>query len=142
MITRRKAAIRLAASTIAAALPWRGSARAAEAEDTVVFAGYGGTLEQFFRDRIVPPFEKATGIKLQLVIGTALSNYAKVVAARSNPEIDVYWSNELTHAAGKQQGLYARLDPSIVTNLPDVIDIARDPDNIGVASYLLATGID
>jgi len=142
MITGRRTAIRLAASAIAASLPWRGSPRAAEAEDAVVFAGYGGTLEQFFRSRIIPPFEKATGIKLQLVIGTALSNYAKVVAARSNPEIDVYWSNELTHAAGKQQGLYARLDPSIATNLPDVIDIARDPDNIGVASYLLATGIE
>lgn len=142
MTQTRGFAARLAALAAAVCLCWSGAALAADAEDTVVFAGYGGTLEQFLRNTILPSFEKATGIKLQLVIGTALSNYAKVVASRSNPEIDVYWSNELTHAAGKQQGLYARLDPAVVTNLPDVIDIARDPDDIGVASYLLANGIE
>ena len=54
---------------------------------------------------------------------------------------DVYWSNELTHAAGKQQGLYEKLDPKIVTNLPDIIDIARDPDGIGSGIYMIATGL-
>ena len=142
MIGKRRLAVSLAATTMAAALPWRGPARAADAESTVVFGCYGGTLEQFVRDTIVPEFKKATGIDMKLVIGTALSNYAKVVATRSTPEIDVYWSNELTHAAGKQQGLYTTLDPAVVTNLSDVIDIARDPDNIGVASYVLATGIE
>ena len=106
----------------------------------VVFACYGGTLEQFTRAEIVPAFERATGIKLTLVIGTALSNFAKVSATRNNPEIDVYWSNELTHVAGKQQNLYERLDTSVVTNLADVIPIARDADGIGVASYVIATG--
>lgn len=112
-----------------------------DAEKEVVFAGYGGTLEQFTREEIIPAFEKATGIKVKLVVGTALSNYSKVVATRNNPEIDVYWSNELTHVAGKQLGLYDRLDTRVVTHLADVIDLAKDPDNIGVASYVIATGI-
>jgi putative spermidine/putrescine transport system substrate-binding protein len=43
--------------------------------------------------------------------------------------------------AGKQQGLYAKLDPAIVTNLRDVIPLGRDADDIGVASYLIATVI-
>ena len=119
----------------------RAHAQAAGAEREVVLAGYGGTFEQFTRNEIMPAFEKATGIKVTLVVGTALSNYAKVVASRNSPEIDVYWSNELTHVAGKQQGLYEKLDPAIVTHLPDVTDAVKDPDGIGVASYVMATGI-
>lgn len=113
----------------------------AQSAEEVVFAGYGGRLEALFRDKIAPAFEKATGIKLKYVVGTALSNFSKVVATRARPDIDVYWSNELTHAAGKQQNLYAKLDPAIVTNLRDVVPFARDADGIGVASYLIATVI-
>ena len=122
-------------------LPLGAHAQSASAEGEVVFGGYGGTFEQFFRNDIIPAFEKETGIKVRLVVGTALSNYSKVVAARGNPEMDIYWSNELTHVAGKQQGLYEKLDPKVVTNLTDVIDLAKDADGIGVASYILATGI-
>jgi putative spermidine/putrescine transport system substrate-binding protein len=120
---------------------WPTHAQTAGAESEVVFAGYGGTFEQFTRNEIMPAFEKATGIKVKLVVGTALSNFAKVVASRNSPEIDVYWSNELTHVAGKQQGLYEKFDPKIMTNLADVTDAAKDPDNIGVASYVMGTGI-
>ena len=136
MIGRRS----LMATAAAAAFPWH--ALGAETEGSLVFGGYGGTLEQVERDNIIPAFQKATGIKVELVVGTALSNYAKVVASRNRPDMDVYWSNELTHAAGKQQGLYDKLDPAVVTNLPDVLDIGRDPDNIGVASCLMGTGIE
>lgn len=107
----------------------------------VVMATFGGTIEQFVRAEIIPAFEKSTGIKIKLVIGTALTNYAKVMAARSKPEIDVYWSNELTHAAGKQQGLYEKIDTRIFKHAADVIDIARDPDGIGTGVYILATGL-
>ncbi|MCO5089586.1 ABC transporter substrate-binding protein [Bosea sp. (in: a-proteobacteria)] len=111
------------------------------AEKEVVLAGYGGTIEQFMRDKLIPDFEKKTGIKVTYVVGTAFTNYAKVNASRNNPDIDIYWSNELTHVAGKQQGLYEKLDPAVLTNLADVYDVAKDPDNIGVGSYILATGI-
>ena len=109
-------------------------------ESQVVLAGYGGTYEQFTRNQIITAFEKATGIKVKLVVGTALSNYSKVVATKNNPEIDVYWSNELTHAGGKQLGLYEKLDLKIVTNMADMYQSAKDPDNIGVVSHVQATG--
>lgn len=133
------------ASSIAAALAF-GFAAAAYAqnpkpEQEVVLAGYGGTIEQFTRNTLIAGFEKATGIKVNLVVGTALSNYSKVVATRERPEIDVYWSNELTHIAGKQQGLYVPLDPKIVTNLPDIFTLAKDPDGYGVASYVTDIGL-
>jgi putative spermidine/putrescine transport system substrate-binding protein len=123
---------------LAASLP---TAAAAQEEKEVVIAGYGGTIEQFMRNDIIPEFQKKTGIKVTYVVGTAFTNYAKVTAARNRPNIDIYWSNELTHVAGKQQGLYEKLDPEVVTHLPDVYDVAKDPDGIGVGSYILATGI-
>lgn len=114
-------------------------AHAQTPENEVVLAGFGGTLEALFRNKIIPLFQDQTGIKLTYVVGTALSNYSKIVATRARSEIDVYWSNELTHVAGKSQGLYAALDPKVVVNLPDVVDVAKDPDGIGVGSYVIAT---
>lgn len=134
------ARIGVALAALAAVVPMA-SAQPAGVESEVVMATFGGSIEQFVRAEVVPAFEKATGIKVRIVVGTALSNFAKVAAAKAKPDIDVYWSNELTHAAGKQQGLYEKLDPKVVTNLADVYDFARDPDNIGVGVYVLATGI-
>lgn len=125
-----------AVSTVLAQAPAR-----PKLEGEVVFAGYGGTFEKMTRQDLIPPFEKATGIKVTFVVGTALSNFAKVQAARNRPEIDVYWSNELTHAAGKQLGLYEKLDLKVVTNLAHVYDIGRDADTVGVVSSLIATGL-
>jgi putative spermidine/putrescine transport system substrate-binding protein len=139
----RRASLAMAAS-LAAGYGLRarpGHAQTPRTEGEVVFAGYGGTFEQFIRNDIIPVFERTTGIKMKLVVGTALSNFAKVMAARNSPEIDVYWSNELTHEAGKQQGLYEKLDLAVMTNLPDIVDSAKDADNVGVASYVMATGI-
>jgi putative spermidine/putrescine transport system substrate-binding protein len=138
-LTRRSI---LGALTLAAAAALAPHAACAQSEKEVVFAGYGGTIEQFMRNDIIPAFEKKTGIKVTMVIGTAFTNYAKVVSSRNNPQIDIYWSNELTHVAGKQQGLYEKLDPKVVTHLPDILDVAKDPDGIGVGSYILATGIE
>jgi putative spermidine/putrescine transport system substrate-binding protein len=129
-----------AIGALALAVP-TANAQPAGVESEVVMATFGGTIEQFVRADLVPAFEKATGIKVKLVVGTALTNYAKVVAGRSNPDIDVYWANELTHEAGKQQGLYEKLDPKVVTNLVDVYDFAKNPEGIGVGVYVLATGI-
>src|SRR4051812_49869300 len=94
------------------------------------------------RRDVMPGFEKATGVKVKLVVGNALGNFATVQATRDHPEIDVYWSNELTHVAGKLAGLYEKLDPQVVTNLAEVFDFARDPDGIGVAGQIIATGIE
>jgi putative spermidine/putrescine transport system substrate-binding protein len=113
----------------------------ARAQDKIVLASYGGTIEQFMRGVAIPAFEKETGIQVVYVVGTALSNYSKVLATRGNPEIDVYWSNDLTHLGGKLQGLYEKLDTNIVTNVKDVMEGLRDPDGVGVASHISTTGI-
>lgn len=136
-VTRRA----LGAGALAAMmLPGLGTS-SVRAQEQIVLASYGGTIEQFMRDVAIPAFEKETGIKVVYVVGTALSNYSKVLATKGRPEIDVYWSNDLTHLGGKLQGLYEKLDPKIVTNLKEVLDVARDANDIGVASHISTTGI-
>jgi putative spermidine/putrescine transport system substrate-binding protein len=139
--TRTVVRLSMAAAALLAATFAPGSVRTAGANDEVVALIYGGTLEHFMRHEIAPAFEKKTGIKVRLIGGHALGNYAKVVATRSSPEYDVYWSNELTHAAGKQLGLYEKIDTSIVKSLADAIDEMKDPDGIGAPTHVFATGI-
>ena len=135
-LTRRARGIAaLAAAVLGSAIP------PVHAQEKIVLGSYGGTIEQFMREVAIPAFEKETGIKVVYVVGTALSNYSKVLATKGRPEIDVYWSNDLTHLGGKLQGLYEKLDPNIVTNLKDVLDVARDAENIGVGSHISLTGI-
>ena len=63
----------LALAGAAAGLGREARAQAARAESEVVLGGYGGTYEQFTRNQLIPMFEKATGIKVRLIIGTALA---------------------------------------------------------------------
>lgn len=137
---RRDALKSLFAAATAAAATAIKAQPAGGFESEVVLAGYGGTYEQFTRNLIITAFERATGIKVRLVVGTALSNYSKVSSTRNKPEIDLYWSNELTHGAGKQLGLYEKLDPRTVTHLPDIYKASIDPDGIGVGSHVQVTG--
>lgn len=108
----------------------------------VVFAGAGGTFETNFRTKIFPKFEQKTGIKVIYATGTTTGNFAKVQAQRARPEIDVIWTNDVTHGMGKQTGLYASLDPKRVTNLEYVYPFARDPDGIGVTQGVAAIGLE
>jgi putative spermidine/putrescine transport system substrate-binding protein len=111
------------------------------ANEQIVLASYGGTTETFMRNEAIPSFEKETGIKVVYFVGTALSNYSRVLATKRRPEIDVYWANDLSHLAGKLQDLYAKLDPSLVPNLQNIYPLARDADGIGVASNLSGCGL-
>jgi hypothetical protein len=53
-----------------------GAAQAPKLENEVVFASYGGSFEAFMRRDVMPGFEKATGVKVKLVVGNALGNSA------------------------------------------------------------------
>ncbi len=125
----------------ATALPLTAPFIQARAAEELILASYGGSIEQFLRKDLLPTFEKETGIKVIYSAGTALSQLSKVIATRSRPEIDIYWSNDLTHAAGKAMGLFDKVDPAIVTNLKQMIDGALDPQGIGVTTHIASTGL-
>jgi putative spermidine/putrescine transport system substrate-binding protein len=61
----------------------------ARAQPTLVFAGYGGSSETAFRERILPPFEQAHGVRIDYVAGSSATNLARLQAQRTRPEVDV-----------------------------------------------------
>jgi len=115
--------------------------RRAQAANEVVFASFGGAVEQFFRKTLMPQFEQETGIKVTYVVGTAMSLYSRVLATRNRPEVDIYWANDLLHIAGKQAGVYAPLDAKAIPNLDKLVDGARQPGEMGVMSQIASTGL-
>jgi putative spermidine/putrescine transport system substrate-binding protein len=117
-----------------------GSALAAPTlEKEVVFACNGGVQEQMFR-AVGGSFEKATGVKVNYVIGTMLNQMARIQASRSRPDIDVLFGADLTHAAGKTTGLFEKLDTKLV-DTSQLYPTALDADGIGVSCSLTSIGI-
>ena len=126
----------------AAATEQGGTGGSDGASDTVVLIGYGGTSQETMEAHILPLFTEETGIEVVYTPATAAQMYSQVRASAQNPDMDVAWTNPVTHLGGKEQDLYAELDPEIVTNLENVFDWAIDPDNIGVTMGVNPMGIE
>ncbi|MBI2203696.1 MAG: ABC transporter substrate-binding protein [Candidatus Rokubacteria bacterium] len=125
----------------AVAAPYVAPARVTAQTKEVIFYGFGGTHERNMRTRVIPPFEKKHNVKVTYVTGTANSNFAKVRAQKDRPEGDVLWTNDVLHVVGKRLGLFDRIDPARVPNLKDLVDVAKDPDGIGVMQGFQAEGL-
>jgi len=130
----------LATAAVAAAI--LGLPRPAAAEDELVFAGFGGSLQKALQATVIPAFEKKYGVRVIYVTGTSNQILAKVKTQRSRPQIDVIWANDTTHYQGKADGLFAKLDPAKVPNLENLYDFAKDPDGVGVVMGIQALGIE
>jgi len=107
-------------------------AAAANLGDTVVFAGFGGSIQQIVEKEILPQFTKETGVKVVYLSGSADKLFAQVQAAAGRPDIDVVWTNPTTHVRGKALNLFAKLDESAAPNIRAVFPRFKDPDGIGV----------
>src|SRR3954462_14199102 len=79
--------IRLTAAVAATALAF--SAAALAQQKTFYVAGYGGAFEQTMRKEVIPAFEKAHGVKVEYIAGNSTDTLAKLVAQKSNQQIDV-----------------------------------------------------
>ncbi|MEV0390232.1 ABC transporter substrate-binding protein [Nonomuraea sp. NPDC050643] len=111
------------------------------APDTLVIAGYGGSYEEAFKQSVIPGFEKTCSCKVTYIAGSSTDTVAKLKAQQAAPQIDVALIDDGVQNQAVQAGLLAKLDPKAVTNLANVIDIARLPDDVGVGFSLNATGI-
>lgn len=109
-------------------------------EQTLVFGGFGGSLEQGMKSEVIPAFEEEFGVDVTYVTGTSDELMAR--ARQSSPGIDVMWTNDTTHHNGKSEDLFAELDLETVTNLDSVYDVARDPDDVGVITGIQALGLN
>lgn len=84
-----------------------GSVLAAE----ITMATWGGIYGETFKKVLAEPFEKETGIKVNLIYGNSLSNYQKLVAQKQKPQIDIVTLGSDVATQGYQDGLFQALDP-------------------------------
>lgn len=127
-------ALILACLTLAA-LP----ATAAAQQRVLYLAGYGGSTERTFRERLLPPFAAAHGVEIRYVAGTSAANLARLQAQRANPEIDVALLDDGPMQQAVALGLCGPVAPS--PEREELYDIARIADGHAVGLGLVATGI-
>jgi putative spermidine/putrescine transport system substrate-binding protein len=111
------------------------------AAEEVVFFVPGGTIAKAWREQVLPPFEKATGIKVVIVAGTVLEGLTKVEAQRAKPAIDVVTTSDEAYAQFRQKDLFDKLTPALVPRMSSIYPILRYEADMGLPIFLLTTGI-
>lgn len=109
---------------------------------TITVSCYGGAYEKFFREQLIPPFQKQTGATVKLALGTAKDNIPLMRASGvDNPALDVCMTNEVIAEILRTEGFFAPIPDDKVPNLKDVSPVARYPDNIAVTGMFQPIGI-
>ncbi|AMV47585.1 ABC transporter substrate-binding protein [Paraburkholderia caribensis] len=110
----------------------------AHAETTLYVANVGGSNEQLYRQKIIPPFEKAHDVKIVYVAGNSSDTLAKLQAQKGHQQINVAVMDDGPMYQAMQLGLCAKVDEAPV--MKDLYPLARlGPTAVGVG--MVATGI-
>lgn len=136
-ITRKTRAASLA-SIVGLALSVAGPAQAA---GELVIATFGGSFADDTRTCHVAAFEKATGAKAILTLGSSVDIAAKIRATRNDPEIDVAYMDISIAKQIKAEGLLEALDFKSLATHADVAPQAFDADGSYVNFMTAATVI-
>lgn len=106
------------------------------AQESVVFAGWGGNLQDMQRKIIFEPFEKATGIKVVDVPGVDLAKIKAMVEA-NNVQWDVVQTDDDWIGIGAAARLWEEVNYNIV-NKDGVPDVLANKYGIAWGSFGLA----
>ncbi|MGQ4274074.1 ABC transporter substrate-binding protein [Terrihabitans sp. B22-R8] len=111
----------------------------AQAQDKVIyFAGYGGSYEQIMREKVIPNFEKEHGVRVEYMAGNSTDTLARLVAMRSNPQIDVAVMDDGPMYQALALNLCQDLAPAPVYS--DLYDTAKITGNKATGIGVVATG--
>lgn len=111
-------------------------------EGTLTFAGPSGSLGDVYRAAIAD-FTTETGIEVDYVEGRVADNFARIQAdlAANKETVDVYWSNDSIDPIGRAQDTFQPLDPDLLPNAADLVDVAVPDDHIGVTVQIGVAGL-
>jgi putative spermidine/putrescine transport system substrate-binding protein len=93
-------------------LLWGVSCQAAD----LVVGAFGGVWETSFRECVVAPFEKRTGKKVDIVLGTPIQWLNQIAASPSKPPLDVVLMPTETAYDGSARGLIDKLPTEKMPN--------------------------
>ncbi|UCE32491.1 MAG: ABC transporter substrate-binding protein [Burkholderiales bacterium] len=118
-----------------------GAASVAHASGELVIGTFGGSFAADTRTCHVEAFEKATGAKAILTLGSSVDMAAKIRATKGNPEIDVAYMDISIAKQIKAEGLLETLDFKSLASYPQVARQAFDADSQFVNFMTAATVI-
>src|SRR5438105_15880540 len=77
----------------------------ARAAEPLIVTSYGGSWEKFFREEIIPPFEKETSGKISLAVGLSKDWLTNIRAAgEASAPYDVVMTNEAFASIEREEG--------------------------------------
>lgn len=96
------------------------------AGQTLVVSAWGYNMD-LLEKNIVQPFEEMYGVDVVFETGNNSERFTRMMARKENPEVDValFAGNWALNAA--DAGLLQPYDPSLLSNLGDLYEFARDP---------------
>ena len=124
-------------SALAATAALTMSTHAAMAQGkTLTVLSFGGSIDKAFQ-KATEGFEQKFGVTIRWVPGTTAENAAKIVATKEKPEYDVGLFDDVAAQGVSKMGLFAKIDPSVVTNYNDVRPEGKLPgqDSVPVGFY-------
>ena len=112
---------------------WLAASAAVSAAETVVFSGWGGSIQENQRKIFFDPFEKATGIKVIDVPGVSIAKIKAMVEAK-NVEWDVVQNIAMWVPQGQKEGLWEELDYKVIDKT-GVADAMVEKYALGNSTY-------
>src|SRR5262249_8939562 len=116
----------LAGAALAAALPHAGKAQGQQ----LVVNTYGARWERFWRDTLLPGFQRSSGLQATLDIGLGRTWMANLRAAGvSAPPYSILMINEVFANVLRAEGFFDRIDTSKLTNWSKLHPLAQNEGN-------------
>jgi putative spermidine/putrescine transport system substrate-binding protein len=114
------------------------SAASASAQTTLYVANVGGSIEQLYRRKVIPAFEKTHNAKIVYVAGTSSDTLAKLQAQKGRQQINVALMDDGPMYQATRIGLCSKLEDGPA--MKDLYPLARlGPDAVGIG--VVATGL-
>jgi putative spermidine/putrescine transport system substrate-binding protein len=102
----------------------------------------GGIYEELARRLVIDPFERQTGVSVEVVPASAAQIVTRLMAERAAPSVDVVIIDQLVMGRAIEEGLFEKVDPGHVPHMKDLSPEAIDPRGYGplVHCHNLALG--
>jgi putative spermidine/putrescine transport system substrate-binding protein len=113
----------------------------ASAQTALVIACYPGAPETFFRDELIPRFEKQFDAKVTYLTSNSAATIAKLQAQKSDPQIDLACIDDGPLVKAKGMDLVQATTADKLPNAADIQDVSRFKDGIGLGWGLFRLGL-
>ena len=113
----------------------------AQASGELVIGTFGGSFGKDTQTCHIAAFEKATGAKAIMTLGSSVDMAAKIRATKNDPEIDIAYMDISIATQIKAEGLLETLDFASLKNYEQIAKQAFDADNQYVNFMTAATVI-